>query len=49
MGKLKEANKKIEESVVEGYKKVEDSVVSGYKKVENKFVEKIFKKRWRNC
>lgn len=32
MGKLKDANKKIEEGVVGGYKKIEDSVVSGYKK-----------------
>ena len=42
MGKLKDANKKIEKTVVGGYKKVEDTVVNGYKKVEDKFVDK----RW---
>ena len=35
MGKLKDANKKIEKTVVGGYKKVEDTVVNGYKKVED--------------
>ena len=44
MGKLKDANKKIEETVVGSYKKVEDTVVGGYKKVEDKFVEKFLKK-----
>ena len=43
MGKLKDANKKIEETVVEGYKKVEETVVGGYKKVENKFVDKFLR------
>lgn len=32
--KLVAANKKIEESVVDGYKKIEDGVVGGYKKIE---------------
>ena len=41
MGKLKDVNKKIEETVVGGYKKVEDTVVGGYKKVEDKFVDKF--------
>ena len=44
MGKLKNANKKIEETVVGGYKKVENTVVSGYKKVEDKFVDKFLRK-----
>jgi uncharacterized protein YutE (UPF0331/DUF86 family) len=44
MGKLKNVNKKIEETVVGGYKKLEDTVVSGYKKVEDKFVDKFLKK-----
>jgi len=44
MGKLKETNKKIEETVVDGYKKIEDAVVGGYKKVEDKFVDKFLKK-----
>lgn len=55
MSKLVEANKKIEEAVVNGYKKIEDGVVSGYKKIEDgavegfqkvsdKFVEKLFTK-----
>ena len=44
MGKLKDVNKKIEETVVGGYKKVEDSVVGGYKKVEDKFVDTFLKK-----
>ena len=30
MGKLKDANKKIEEKVVGGYKKIEETVVGGY-------------------
>ena len=38
MSKLRETNKKIEETVVGGYKKVEDTVVSGYKKVEDTVV-----------
>jgi len=42
--KLKEANKKIEETVVGGYKKIEDTVVSGKKKVEDKFVDKFLRK-----
>ena len=44
MGKLKDANKKIEETVVGGYKKVEETVVGGYKKVEDKFVDKFLRK-----
>ena len=44
MGKLKDANKKIEEKVVSGYMKVEDTVVGGYKKVEDKFVDKFLRK-----
>jgi len=44
MGKLKNANKKIEKTVVDSYKKVEDTVVSGYKKVEDKFVDKFLRK-----
>ena len=44
MGKVKNVNKKIEETVVDGYKKIEDTVVSGYKKVEDKFVDKFLKK-----
>ena len=46
MGKLKNANKKIEETVVGGYKKVEGTVVSEYKKVEDKFVDKFLRKDW---
>ena len=44
MKKLKKANKKIEETVVNGYKKVEETIVGGYKKVEDKFVDKFLKK-----
>ena len=44
MSKLKDANKKIEESVVSGYKKIEEGVVSGYKKIEDKFVDKFLRK-----
>ena len=44
MSKLKDVNKKIEETVVGGYKKVEECVVGGYKKVEDKFVNKFLKK-----
>ena len=44
MGKLKDINKKIEETVVDGYKKVEDTVVDGYKKIEDKFVDKFLRK-----
>lgn len=44
MGKLKNINKKIEETVVGGYKKIEDTVVSGYKKVEDKFVDEFLRK-----
>ena len=44
MGKLKDANKKIEKTVVGGYKKVEDTVVNGYKKVEDKFVDSFLRK-----
>ena len=44
MSKLRETNKKIEETVVGGYKKVEDTVVSGYKKIEDKFVDTFLKK-----
>ena len=50
MSKFKEANKKIEEAVTDGYqkiedgvvtgfKKIEDGVVSGYKKIEDKFID----------
>lgn len=50
MATLKEANKKIENAVVDGYRKIEDGVVggyrkiedgvvSGYKKVEDKFID----------
>ena len=35
MSNFKEANKKIENAVVDGYKKIEDGVVSGYKKIED--------------
>ena len=34
MSMFTEANKKIENAVVEGYKKIEEGVVSGYKKIE---------------
>ena len=55
MGKLKEVNKKleetvvgsykkIEETVVDGYKKVEGTVTEGYKKIEDKFVYKFLRK-----
>ena len=43
MSKLRDTNKKIEESVVKGYKKVEDTVVGGYKKIEDKFVDTFLK------
>ena len=43
MSNLRDANKKIEEIVVNSYKKVEDTVVSGYKKVEDKFVDTLLK------
>lgn len=39
MTKVKQVNKKIEETVVGGYKKIEDGVVSGYKKIEDKFID----------
>ena len=39
MGKIRNANKKIEKSVVGTYKKVENTVVSGYKKLEDKFID----------
>ena len=39
MSKFKEANKKIEAAVTDGYKAIEDGVVSGYKKVEDKFID----------
>jgi len=35
MSVFREANKKIETAVVDGYKKIEDGVVSGYKKIED--------------
>jgi len=38
MSKIKDVNKKVEKTIVEGYKKVEDTVVSGYKTVENTVV-----------
>ena len=31
----KEANRRIEQAVVEGYKKIEDGAVNGYKKIED--------------
>lgn len=34
MSKFADANKKIEDAVVEGYQKIEDGVVGGYKKIE---------------
>ena len=34
MSNIKEFNKKVEETVVDGYQKIEDGVVSGYKKIE---------------
>ena len=54
MGKLKKANKTLEEkvtktyknietAVVDGYKKIEDTVVSNYQKIEDKFVDKFLK------
>lgn len=43
MSKLRDANKKIEETVVGGYKKIEDAVVGSYKKVEDKFVDTFLK------
>jgi len=39
MSNFKEANKKIENAVVDGYKKIEDGVVAGYKKIEDKFID----------
>lgn len=44
MSKFVDANKKIEDAVVNGYKKIEDSVVGSYKKVEDKFVDTFLKK-----
>ena len=44
MSKLGETNKKIEETVVNGYKKIEDTVVGGYKKIEDRFVDTFLKK-----
>ena len=44
MGKLEEANKKIEEAVVEGYKKIEDGAVEGFNKVTDKIVGAVFAK-----
>jgi len=38
MSGFKEANKKIEKTVVDSYKKIENGAVEGYKKVENAFV-----------
>lgn len=38
MSKIRELNKKIEETVVNAYQKVEDTVTGGYQKVEDKFV-----------
>lgn len=35
---MAKSNKKIEDSVVEGYKKIEKTVVDGYKKIEDGFV-----------
>ena len=39
MGKLKDANKKIEETVVGGYKKVEDKFVDKFLKKDGETVE----------
>lgn len=44
MGKLKDVNKKIEDTVVGGYKKIEETVVDGYKNIEDKFVDKFLRK-----
>ena len=35
MSKIRELNKKIEETVVNAYQKVEDTVTGGYQKVED--------------
>jgi len=35
MSTLRNINKKIENTVVEGYKKIEDGVVGGYQKIED--------------
>ena len=37
--KLVAANKKIENTVMNGYQKIENSVVSSYQKVEDKFID----------
>ena len=48
MGRLIEANRKIEQAVVTGYKAIENGVVSGYKGIEDsvvrgyKKIEKVF-------
>ncbi len=39
MGKLKEANKKIEETVVSGYKKVEDKFVDKFLRKDGETIE----------
>ena len=39
MSKFADANKKIEDAVVESYQKIEDGVVGGYKKIEDKFID----------
>lgn len=39
MSKFADANKKIEDAVVEGDQKIEDGVVGGYKKIEDKFID----------
>lgn len=39
MAKLAEMNKKIEDTVTDGYKKIENCVVSGYKKIETGVVK----------
>lgn len=44
MSKLRDANQKIEKTVVGGYKKIEDTVVGSYKKVEDKFVDAFLRK-----
>lgn len=38
MSKIRELNKKIEETVVNAYQKMEDTVTGTYQKVEDKFV-----------
>lgn len=39
MPDFKEANRKIEKAVTEGYQKIEDGVVGGYRKIEDSVVK----------